>query len=97
MVSTSKQRSSAQLSSAQLIGEKLKIALKCNFEGKILIKVDKIIKEGEKLLLIKIIAEDWMVSLKKILQEMFKKRWGGWAGRNALSCRKDGHLKSAEC
>ena len=59
--------------------------------------VDKIIKEGEKLLSIRIIAEDWMVSLKKMLQEMFKKRRGGPAGSNARSCLKDGHSKSAEC
>ena len=46
---------------------------------------------------IRIIAEDWMVSLKKRLQEMFKKRKGGPAGSNARSCLKDGHSKSAEC
>ena len=46
---------------------------------------------------IRIIAEDWMVFLKKILQGMFKKRRGGPAGRNSRSCLKDGHLKSAEC
>jgi hypothetical protein len=32
----------------ELIGDKLTIALNGNFEGKILTKVDKIIKEGEK-------------------------------------------------
>ena len=31
----------------ELIGDKLTIALKGNFEGKILTKVDKIIKEGD--------------------------------------------------
>ena len=73
------------------------IALKGNYEGKILTNVDRMIKEGKKLLSIRIIAEDWMVSLKKILQEMFEKRRGGPAGRNAWSCLKDGHSKSAEC
>ena len=73
------------------------IALKGNFEGKILTKVDKIIKEGKKLLSIRIIAQDWMVFLKKILLEMFKKKRGGLAVRNARSCLKDGHLKSTEC
>ena len=46
---------------------------------------------------IRIIAQDWMVFLKKILLEMFKKKRGGLAVRNARRCLKDGHLKSAEC
>ena len=49
----------------ELIRDKLMIALKGNFEGKVLTKVDKIIKEGEKLFSIRIIAEDWMVFTKK--------------------------------
>ena len=46
---------------------------------------------------IRIIAQDWMVFLKKILLEMFKKKRGGLAVRNARSSLKDGNLKSAEC
>ena len=34
----------------ELIGDKLTVALNGNFEGKILTKVDKIIKEGEKVI-----------------------------------------------